>query len=326
MDFELTTEQSTWLVRGSQLGRQALPGAGAADWIAGAAREGLLGAETDLLSTVIALEAVASESAPAAAAIALHTAVVFAAADRYPQLRAGERVGALVLSSDELPLEQGGHLTGRASWAAPLTEHGLAVVGVRCGQDVLAYAVSLDERGVVVEPIETSALDGLVYGHLTLTEVASVPLGPPSSIMARARLHSAAVGLGIGRRALREALTTARAAGDFRGTGYRFDRAAAGEQTVQGLLADAATELDAARLLTWKAAASSVSLASASMAKLAATAAAQRAVERSTQVVGAESFRRGHIIQQLSQEVRALELFAGRTEALRGALAEDELD
>ena len=36
--------------------------------------------------------------------------------------------------------------------------------------------------------------------------------------------------------------------------GHR-DRGAGGEQTVQGLLADAATELDAARMLTWKAAA-----------------------------------------------------------------------
>ena len=75
--------------------------------------------------------------------------------------------------------------------------------------------------------------------------------------------------LGIGNRALRESLAVA-----------HRERGAGGEQTVEGLLADTATELDAARLLTWKAAGATqdVSLADASMAKLAAAAAAQAAV------------------------------------------------
>jgi alkylation response protein AidB-like acyl-CoA dehydrogenase len=326
MDFELTSEQSSWQARGSKLGREVRPGAGAQEWIAGAASEGLFDAGTDLLSVVIALEAVATESPPAAAAIALHASVVFAAAERFAELRTGGRVGALVLSSDELPIERGGRISGRASWAAPVAGNGVAVVGVRSGEDVQACAIVLGGDGVAVEPVETSALEGVAYAHLTLADVALIPLGSPAPIMARARLLIAAVGLGLGRRALRDALKAARAAGDFKGTGYGSDRAAAGEQTVQGLLADAATELDAARLLTWRAAGSGSSLAATSMAKLAATSAAQRAVERSTQVVGAESFRRGHIIQRLSQDVRALELFAGRTEALRSALAGEALD
>jgi alkylation response protein AidB-like acyl-CoA dehydrogenase len=90
---------------------------------------------------------------------------------------------------------------------------------------------------------------------------------------------------------------------------------AGGEQTVQGLLADAATELDAAMLLVQQAALRSpMSLAQASMAKLARHAkrrSGRRA--RATQIVGAESFREGHILEQLTQDVRALELFAGRT-------------
>jgi alkylation response protein AidB-like acyl-CoA dehydrogenase len=80
-------------------------------------------------------------------------------------------------------------------------------------------------------------------------------------------------------------------------------------------------------MLTWNAAAQGVdvSLADASMAKLAATSAAQSAVVRSTQVVGADSFRSGHVIERLTQDVRAIELFAGRTEALREAVAVQEL-
>jgi alkylation response protein AidB-like acyl-CoA dehydrogenase len=68
-----------------------------------------------------------------------------------------------------------------------------------------------------------------------------------------------------------------------------------------------------------------LSLSDASMAKLASTEATQRAVARATQVVGVESFRSGHIVEQLAQDVRALELFAGRTEALREAVAADIL-
>ena len=127
----------------------------------------------------------------------------------------------------------------------------------------------------------------------------------------------AAAGLGMGRRALEEALHAAH--------GHR-GRGAGGEQTVQGLLADAATELDAAMMLIWTAASSpDPTLSSASMAKLAVTDATQRAVARATQVIGADSFRHGHIIEQLAQDVRALELFAGRTEALREAVADEIL-
>jgi alkylation response protein AidB-like acyl-CoA dehydrogenase len=61
------------------------------------------------------------------------------------------------------------------------------------------------------------------------------------------------------------------------------------------------------------------------MAKLAVTEAVQRAVARATQVVGVESFRAGHVVEHLAQDVRALELFAGRTEALREAVADEIL-
>jgi len=223
-------------------------------------------------------------------------------------------VVAVGLSSDDVPVEEAGRLSGRAPWAAPVTERGIVVVSPRRDAERLAYAVALDAPGVSVEPIQTAALGGVVCAHVTLDRAACEPIGATLPIMTRIRILMAAAGLGMGRRALREALTTARAA----------HTAAAGEQTVQGLLADAATELDAAMLMTWKAAtAESLSLAEASLAKLMATGAAQRAVERATQVVGVDSFQRGHIIERLAQDVRALELFAGRTEALRAVVAEE---
>jgi alkylation response protein AidB-like acyl-CoA dehydrogenase len=177
--------------------------------------------------------------------------------------------------------------------------------------------VALDATGVSVDVVETAALRGFVCGHVTLTGARAVPVGEPVPFMSRVRILLAAAGLGMGRRALGDALAAAH--------GYR-GRGAGGEQTVQGLLADAATELDAAMMLTWKAAsAPALSLSDASMAKLAATEATQRAVARATQVVGIDSLRQGHTIERLAQDVRALELFAGRTEALREAVADEVL-
>ena len=247
---------------------------------------------------------------------------------RFSSLFSGETVAAVGLASDDVPLEQDGRLSGRASWVAPITDRGLAVVGPRRGgqpklharaEERAAYAVFFDTPGLTIEVVETAGLPGLVCGHVAFSGTVGEPIGAPLPVMTRIRIFMAAAGIGMGRRALDEALIAAKAT----------HAAAAGEQTVQGLLADAATELDAATLMVWKAAKAAggepVSLADASLAKLMATEAALRAVEHATQVIGADSFQRGHIIERLAQDVRALELFAGRTEALREAVAEEIL-
>ena len=328
MNFDLSDLQTAWREKGAALGRELADDPAAARVVRGAAREGLLDPAAELMSIAAAVEAMAFESPSAAVIFALHsgTALAVAGDERFSSFFRGETVAAVSLSSDDVPVEQDGTLSGRAPWVAPITDHGIAVVGPRQGHHLregfggqaerAAFAVALDAPGVTIEPVKTAALSGLVCGHVTFSGAACTPIGATLPVMIRLRILIAAAGLGIGRRALREALTTARKA----------KTAAAGEQTVQGLLADAATELDAAMLMTWKAAvAERPSLAEASMAKLASTGAVQRAVERATQVVGADSFQRGHVIERLAQDVRALELFAGRTEALREAVAEEEL-
>jgi alkylation response protein AidB-like acyl-CoA dehydrogenase len=319
MDFNLSAAQLDWQRKAQALAGDLPPRAAAVDIVAHAVRAGLVDARVDLLAAVVGIEAVAWESAGAAIALAIHTGVTTGLADSaaIAQLASGERVGAIALSSDEVPAVDSGALFGRASWVTPLTGRGLVIVGVRDGDSLIAAAVDLDAAGVTQEPVETAGLSGLVCGHVRFERTPFAPAGATQPFMSCARVLLAAAGIGMGRRALHEALEVAR--------GHR-DRGAGGEQTVQGLLADAATELDAARMLTWKAAsASMLSLADASMAKLLATEATQRAVARATQVVGADSFRAGHIVERLAQDVRALELFAGRTEALREAVAMDTL-
>jgi alkylation response protein AidB-like acyl-CoA dehydrogenase len=321
MDFNLSDVQLAWKTKATDLGRDLPPTAAAADVVAGAARVGLIDPQIDLLAAAVAVEALACESAGAALAFALHTSIVLAVAgdDRFTALARGEVVAAVGLASDDVASEQGGRVSGRASWVGPLTNRGLAVLGVRRGDEAAlrAVAVALDQPQVDVEEVQTAALAGFVGGHVSMRDVPAIELGSPLPIMSRVRILLAAAGLGMGRRALFEALQVARTLSH---------RGAGGEQTVQGLLADAATELDAATMLTWKAASDAeLSLSAASMAKLAATEATQRAVARATQVVGADSFRAGHIVERLAQDVRGLELFAGRTEALREAVAESTL-
>ena len=319
MDFNLSPEQLAWQAKAHSLGKKLAPDATAGDVIRAAAAAGLIESRPDLLATVVAVEALAYESSAAGVSLALHAGVT-AGLDgnsRFADLDSGEVVGAIALSSDDVPVEQDGRLSGRAAWVTPLTPLGVAVLGMRSGDGLTAAAVSLNAPGVMQEPVDTAALGGVVCGHVLLDGAPFVAVGPTMPFMSRVRILLAAAGLGMGRRALREALVAAHGH-----TGH----GAGGEQTVQGLLADAATELDAAMLLTWKAAAArELSLAEASMAKLAATEATQRAVARATQVVGADSFRRGHIIERLAQDVRTLELFAGRTEALREAVAIETL-
>jgi len=315
MDFNLSPEQLAWQANAHSLGKKLAPDATAGDVIRAAAAAGLIESRPDLLATVVAVEALAYESSAAGVSLALHAGVT-AGLDgnrRFADLDSGEVVGAIALSSEDVPVEQDGRLSGRAAWVTPLTPLGVAVLGMRSGDGLTAAAVSLNAPGVMQEPVDTAALGGVVCGHVLLDGAPFVAVGPTMPFMSRVRILLAAAGLGMGRRALREALVAAHGH-----TGH----GAGGEQTVQGLLADAATELDAAMLLTWKAAAArELSLAEASMAKLAATEATQRAVARATQVVGADSFRRGHIIERLAQDVRTLELFAGRTEALRDVVA-----
>jgi alkylation response protein AidB-like acyl-CoA dehydrogenase len=311
MDFNLSDADLTRRARAAAFGARLAEGAPATDVVRRATDAGLLSAAT-------VVGALAAESADAALVLALHLGVILGTDETGLAGRlAGGALAAMALSTEQVPVFDADRLDGRAVWVGPLSRNGIAVVGALVDGVQTACAVGLGDAGVRVVPITAAALRGWTCGHLELERAPCERLGSTLPFMARARVLLASVGLGMGRRALREALESARG---LRGRG------AGGEQTAQGLLSDAATELDAAMLLIWKAAsAPTLSLGDASMAKLAATEAAQRAVLRATQVVGADSFRRGHVLERLAQDVRALELLAGRTEALREAVANELL-
>lgn len=313
MDFALSPRQEQRRAQGRVLARELGDAWTPGQVIQQARAVELLAPDADGVADVLFIEAAAAEASAPSVALALHTAVVRACGAP----RVGDRVACVALTSEPVATIEGERLHGRAAWLAPVVAGGVAVIAARRAEGLTACLVALDAPGVTLYPMETSGLNGLPCAHVDFDGAPFEDLGTPQPIMAVARLLLAAVGLGMARRALREAL---RAATQYERTGP------GGEQTLHGLVADAATELDAAVVVTWDAALESpVRLAQASMAKLLATEAAQRAVLRATQVVGVASFERGHVLERLSHDVRALELFAGRTEALREAVADQVL-
>src|SRR5688572_3523340 len=160
MEFNFSDIQLSFRSRGESLGRELAEDAAAADVVMGAARLGIIDPRIDPLSVALAVEGLAYESSAAAIALALHSGVILGLGpdDRFASLVRGETVGAIALSTDVLPVEESGRLTGRASLVGPLTDHGVAIVGARNGEVLVACSVALDSPGVSMEEMRTAAL------------------------------------------------------------------------------------------------------------------------------------------------------------------------
>jgi acyl-CoA dehydrogenase len=133
------------------------------------------------------------------------------------------------------------------------------------------------------------------------------------------RATVAAAALGFARRALDETLKRVR--------GRRmFDGALADLQLVQGAIAEMALDIDAAALLVYRAAWTKDSGAArvsreAAMAKLFATERAQRVVDKAVQLHGGDGVRRGHIVERLYRDIRALRIYEGASEVQKIIIA-----
>ena len=137
------------------------------------------------------------------------------------------------------------------------------------------------------------------------------------------RTSVGAAACGLAARALEESLRYAQSR-------RQFGAPLADFQLTQAALADMATDLDAARLLVYRAAwtkdqADTRVPRESGMAKLFATEAAQRIVDRAVQVHGGRGVERGHIAERLYREVRALRIYEGTSEIQRLVIARSML-
>ena len=133
------------------------------------------------------------------------------------------------------------------------------------------------------------------------------------------RASVGAAACGMARRALDEAVRYASGR-------KQFGRLLAEHQLVQEKLADMVTELDAARLLVYRAAYLKDSTnrrvtREASEAKLFATEAASRIIDSAVQIHGGVGLVRGNIVEQLYRDVRALRIYEGTSEIQKLVIA-----
>jgi acyl-CoA dehydrogenase len=137
------------------------------------------------------------------------------------------------------------------------------------------------------------------------------------------RASVGAAACGMARRALDESIR-------FASQRKQFGRLLAEHQLVQEKLADMVTELDAARLLVYRAAylkdtSNGRVTREASEAKLFATEAACRIVDSAVQIHGGSGLVRDSVIERLYRDVRALRIYEGTSEIQKLVIASNLL-
>jgi acyl-CoA dehydrogenase len=133
------------------------------------------------------------------------------------------------------------------------------------------------------------------------------------------RASVGAAACGMARRALDQAVR-------YSSNRKQFGRLLCEHQLVQAKLADMITELDAARLLVYRAAYAKDSGAhritrEASEAKLFATEAAFRIVDNAVQIHGGTGLVSGTVVERLYRDVRALRIYEGTSEIQKLVIA-----
>jgi acyl-CoA dehydrogenase len=137
------------------------------------------------------------------------------------------------------------------------------------------------------------------------------------------RTTVAGAALGFARRALDEALAQSKGR-------KMFGQTLADFQFTQGKLADMATSIDAGALLAYRSAwvrdvKQGRVTREAAMAKMFATEAAQQVIDDAVQICGGLGVMRGHPVERLYREVRALRIYEGATEVQKLIIAKDLL-
>ncbi|MBK7535170.1 MAG: acyl-CoA dehydrogenase [Myxococcales bacterium] len=260
-----------------------------------------------------------------------------------PAFAAGARIAAFALTEPEAGSDvaaiatsaradgQGYVLDGEKLFISNLGVAGVATVFAQVrgetspgGRTLTAFWVPLDAPGITVTA--QTAIAPHPIGALTLRGV-RVPsearvgqVGDGFSLALRTldafRVSVGAAAVGMARRAMDEALchVTSR---------VQFGKPLAEQPLVAAHLADCAVDLDAARLLVLRAAhakdagAGRSATSAVSIAKLGATEAAQRIIDRAVQLFGGRGVMAGAVVETLYRAIRPLRIYEGTSEIQR---------
>ncbi|MGR4067342.1 acyl-CoA dehydrogenase family protein [Halomonas sp. LR3S48] len=259
--------------------------------------------------------------------------------------RRGEALSAFALSeprsgSDVAQLDttaerdgDGYRLNGEKTWISNGGIADLYTVFARTGEGpgakgLSCFLVPADTPGLEIrERLETISPHPLArLGFRDMRLPASAMIGQPGqgfriamSVLDVFRSTVGAAALGFARRALDESLDRARSR-------ELFGASLADLQMVQGHLAEMALDVDAAALLVYRAAWTKDQGAErvtreAAMAKLYATDRAQDVIDKAVQLHGGDGVRKGHIVESLYREIRALRIYEGASDVQKVVIA-----
>lgn len=248
----------------------------------------------------------------------------------------GEKIAAFALTEPEAGSDVaaiattavGDSLTGDKLFISNLgiADHALVVASTDRAKGhagLTAFWVALDQPGVTVTPLEATAPHPI--GALALRGAKGVRIGAEGQGMKLAmqtldafRVSVGAAAVGMARRALAEALA-------FVTTRVQFGKPLSEQQLVQAHLADMVVDLDSARMLVLRAAylkdtGTARVTTEVSIAKLGATEAASRVIDRAVQLFGGRGVMAGHIVEHLYRAVRPLRIYEGTSEIQRAII------
>ena len=265
-----------------------------------------------------------------------------------PRVARGEALAAFALSEPEAGSDVaamqcsatatgGGYLlNGRKTW---ISNGGIAdfyVVFTRTGEapgarGISAFIVDANTPGLSIEeridvvaphPLATLKFDNCQVSAAQRIGEAGQGFKVAMATLDVFRTSVAAAALGFGRRALHEAVQWARAR-------PMFGQHLADFQITQSKIAQMATMLDAATLLTYRAAwlrdQGQRITREAAMAKMTATENTQQIIDMAVQMHGGMGVKKGHIVESLYREIRALRIYEGATEVQQLIIGKDVL-
>ncbi len=266
-----------------------------------------------------------------------------------PDVAAGKAIAAFALSEPDAGSDvaamasaarrEGNEFTldGEKTW---ISNGGIAqvyTVFARTGEapgtrGISAFVVFADTPGLAIEErIEVMAPHPLARIRFANCRIpADQMLGAPGEGFKLAmrtldifRASVAAAALGFARRALDEVLAHVQARKMFGAT-------LADLQLTQAKIGDMASLIDAAALLTYRAAwrrdvQRLPATKEAAMAKMAATENAQWVIDEAVQLFGGRGVRKGEIVESLYREIRALRIYEGATDVQKLIVARELL-
>jgi alkylation response protein AidB-like acyl-CoA dehydrogenase len=238
---------------------------------------------------------------------------------------AGSDVGALSLAA--VRDGDGFRLTGTKVFISNAPDADIYTLFARTSGEsgargITAFAVPGDTPGLSGErlelvsphPIGRLALDGVHLGHDQVLGEVDRGFGVAMETLGLFRPSVGAFALGMAQCALDAAVQQVK-------DRHLFGRPLAEMQAVAHKLADLATQLEAARLLVYHAAARADAAGpdptSAAMAKLFATETAQAVVDAAVQFHGARGLVVGHPLEHLYRDVRTPRIYEGASEIQR---------